>query len=302
LRILFHTIALNRCDLLRQTVDSIDTKHDWDLLLHFVSRDPEIADYLSSGRIAPSAGSEFVCDIGYNIGVAHCFNEALSLGYENSDYDFVFLVNSDIFFHPGDIDAMVSLAEKSPDKAFITVRGPHGRHGSDWQQSHALAACILMPGAFREAGYFDENIFPAYFEDSDYFCRVRLARGIESANGRPTLDDPDCPLAACLRTGNTLHEGSSVIYSDKRMLKLNPYFFVKNRKYYVSKWGGINYQEKYLIPFGEFEKLRIDRADREHPYPKRFDRSSERRLYRAFAKRNSILLLAMLKLYNSLRG
>ncbi|MCK5116051.1 MAG: hypothetical protein KAR44_05585 [Candidatus Aegiribacteria sp.] len=300
MRILFHTIALNRCDLLKQTIDSIDTEYEWDLLLHFVSKDPEITEYIRSAKIAPKARSEFICNIGYNIGVAYCFNEALFAGYEKGDYDYVFLINSDIRFHPGDIDGMISLAQEAQHKAFITVSGPHGRHGEDWDYSHGLAATILMPGAFRDAGYFDENIFPAYFEDCDYFNRIRLARCIESTGITHTLDDIVNPLIACFMPGNTYHEGSSVIYSDGRMEKLNPYFFVRNRNYYVSKWGGINYEEKYSTPFREIESMRIDHESRARPYGKKFDRSTERRFYLAFAKNRSSFHLALLKGYNSL--
>ena len=301
LKILFHTIALNRCDLLRQTIESIDIQYDWDLLLHFVSKDPEISDYIKSAKIAPAAENEFIHNIGFNIGVAYCFNEALYLGYEKGDYDYVFLINSDIRFHAGDINKMISLAQEAQDKAFITVTGSHGKHGDDWDYSHGLAACILMPSAFRDAGYFDENIFPAYFEDCDYFYRVQLIRGIASISSSPTLDDLDNPFVACLLSGKTHHEGSSVINSDERMKSLNPYFFLNNRKYYVSKWGGINHEEKYLVPFSKIDTLRIDNESRTHPYGRKFDRSIERKFYLAFAKNRSSLYLALLKRYNSLK-
>ncbi|MEN8208172.1 MAG: hypothetical protein ABFR50_02865 [Candidatus Fermentibacteria bacterium] len=298
MKILFHTIALNRCDLLRQTIDSIDTQYEWDLLLHFVSKDKEIAEYLRTDEIAPNAENEFIHSIGYNIGVAHCFNEALYKGYDVGDYDYVFLINSDIRFYPGDIDRMISLAEASPDKALITVKGTHAKHGTDFERSHGLAASILMPGAFREVGYFDENIFPAYFEDCDYFQRVRLARGKGSVNENTSLEDPDNPLVACLLTGKTHHEGSSVIYSDKRMLRLNSYFYDRNKEYYISKWGGANDHEKYTVPFSSFDSLRIDSANRAHPYGKILDRTGENKLYLAFAKNRGFLQLLMLKAYN----
>jgi len=301
LKILFHTIALNRCDLLRQTIDSIDTQYDWDLLLHFVSEDPEIAEYISSGRIAPDAENEFIHSIGYNIGVAHCFNEALYLGYEKGDYDYVFLINSDIRFYPGDIDRMISLAEEYPDKALITVRGTHGKHGDDWKHSHGLAACILMPDAFREVGYFDENIFPAYFEDCDYFYRVRHARGDEITNEHSSLENVENPLVASLLTGKTHHEGSSVIYSDRRILKLNSFFFNGNKDYYIAKWGGENDHEKYRIPFGKIDSLRIDCDDRAQPYGRPYDRTREKKLYLAFSKNRSLLRLMVLKGYNLFR-
>jgi hypothetical protein len=301
LRVLFHTIALNRRDLLEQAIESIDTGYEWDLLLHFVSKDPEIADYLGSGKIAPGARREFVHRIGYNIGVAYCFNEALYQGYEQNDYDYVFLINSDVRFHPGDIDRMISLAEENPDKALITTRGTHGRHGNGWEHSHGLAAAILMPGAFREAGYFDENIFPAYFEDCDYFYRVWRSRRNGIANKNPSLEDVDNPLIATLSTGRTHHEGSSVIYSDRRLLKLNPYFFEENKKYYISKWGGINDHEKYALPFNSIDSLRIDSETRAHPYGRIFDRTGEKKLYVTYSKNRSYFNLMLLKGYNRLK-
>ncbi len=92
-----------------------------------------------------------------------------------------------------------------------------------------------------------------------------------------------------------------MINSDERIQRLNPYFFVNNRKYYVSKWGGINHQEKYLIPFRKIDSLRIDNEKRTRPYGRKFDRSRERKFYLAFAKNRSSLNLALLKRYNSLK-
>jgi hypothetical protein len=196
---------------------------------------------------------------------------------------------------------MISLAGASPDKALITVKGSHAKHGDDFDRSHGLAASIIMPGAFSEVGYFDENIFPAYFEDCDYFYRVRLLRGIGSINDNASLEDPDNPLIACLLTGETHHEGSSVIYSDRRMRKLNSYFFDRNKEYYISKWGGLNDHEKYRIPFDSIDSLRIDNENRAHPYGGSFDRSIERKLYLAYAKNRGFLPLTILKGYNLLK-
>lgn len=262
--------------------------------------DPEIAAYIQSGRIAQGAENEFIHSIGYNIGVAYCFNEALHQGYEKGDYDFVFLINSDIRFYPGDIDRMIILAEEYPDKALITVRGTHGKHGDDWEHSHGLAACILMPDAFRQVKYFDENIFPAYFEDCDYFYRVGLARGNEFTNDHSSLENVENPLVACLLTGETHHEGSSVIYSDRRIRKRNSYFYDRNKEYYISKWGGANDHEKYQIPFNKVDSLKIDNENRSHPYGRLFDRTVERKFYLAYAKNRSSLHLTLLKGYNSL--
>jgi len=319
MKILFHTIALNRADLLKQTIESIDTKHDWDLYIHVVSKDEDIIHYLST-NVAPTGfmfrnPEELPCDwsacsmvhykddkasfvdyedkhhkinvfvkeYGYNIGVATCFNEALQKGYKNNNYDYVFFVNSDIKFHPGDIDKMIKLAEARPDKALITVCGTHGKHKEKWEGmnlSHGFAAAILMPGAFKEVGYFDENIFPAYIEDCDYFYRLWLSRKMGPVKG-DRISDKDSPLVECLLSGKTHHEGSCVIYSDKKLFEANSRSHAQNNRYYLAKWGGLNDHEVNNKPFDEVDSLYIPEEVRSNPYPDYWDRSKEKERYYA---------------------
>jgi len=297
MKILFHTIALNRADLLKQTIESIDTKHDWDLYIHVVSKDEEITKYCSD--LAPNGLAPVGCVseetswsddvririkwVGYNIGVATCFNDALekSYGNENNIYDYVFFVNSDIKFHLGDIDKMVKLAEARQDKALITVCGTHGKHKEKWEGmnlSHGFAAAILNKSAFEEVGYFDENIFPAYLEDCDYFYRVWLTRKLGQVKG-DRISDKDSPLVECLLSGKTHHEGSCVIYSDKKLYEENSRTHGQNNRYYVSKWGGLNDNEVYEKPFDEVDSLKITLNMRNNPYPDYWDRRKEKERY-----------------------
>ena len=291
-KILIHTIALNRADLLKKMVESIDTKHEWDLVIDVVSKDPDILNYLESEKPTSeywskillhkdSATTMHINNIGYNIGVAQCWNDALEYGYEKKKYDRILFVNSDIEFGPGDIDKMIAFSEAKPDK-LITVCGTHGKH-ADWDEknlSHGFAAAILPPKIFEEVGYFDENFFPAYNEDCDYFTRLWLSRNLGPIKpGYDKISAKDSPIVECLRSGHTHHEGSCVIYSDAKMMRLNLQSHSQNNRYYFAKWGELNDKEVNTTPFNEELEYRIDLSNRHNPYPDHWDRSKEKERY-----------------------
>ena len=75
--------------------------------------------------------------------------------------------------------------------------------------------------AIREAGFFDENIHPAYDEDVDWAHRATKA-GVE-------LHDIEF-------TGR--HEGSATIGADSDYRARNAITHGKNDRYYADKWGG----------------------------------------------------------------
>jgi len=316
MKILIHTIALNRADLLKQMIESIDTKLDYEIFIHLVSKDSELLDYLGMSTSiddavrykGPFLGSlkqsgysddhillqrEFVRDhtkitvknIQYNIGVAQCWNDALEYGYESKKYDRILFVNSDIKFGPGDIDKMISFSEAKPDK-LITVCGTHGKHRDKWDGmdlSHGFACAILPPSIFSELGYFDENFFPAYNEDCDYFTRLWKSRNISNIKpGYDKISAKDSPLVECIRSGRTHHEGSSVIYSDSKLMQLNRESHGQNNRYYLAKWGGSNDHESYNRPFDLDEiGYKIELKDRHNPYSEYWDRTKEKEAYYA---------------------
>lgn len=91
-------------------------------------------------------------------------------------------------------------------------------------------AFIISKKTFLEVGPFDEAIFPAYFEDNDYAYRLKLA-GITHS------------CYEFLNPETFINSGS--IAKDPS-LNLN---FEKNRKYFISKWGGEPGKETFLQPF-----------------------------------------------------
>jgi GT2 family glycosyltransferase len=91
---------------------------------------------------------------------------------------------------------------------------------------------ILSVETFKKVGNFDENFFPAYFEDNDYFRRMQLANV-------PIIVNPML---------------NPVIYRNSMTIQKSPELnsgFEKNRQYYISKWGGQPTQETFATPFNQ---------------------------------------------------
>jgi GT2 family glycosyltransferase len=91
---------------------------------------------------------------------------------------------------------------------------------------------ILSVETFKKVGNFDENFFPAYFEDNDYFRRMLLANV-------PIIMNPML---------------NPVIYRNSMTIQKSPELnngFEKNRQYYISKWGGQPTQETFATPFNQ---------------------------------------------------
>jgi GT2 family glycosyltransferase len=91
---------------------------------------------------------------------------------------------------------------------------------------------ILSVETFKKVGNFDENFFPAYYEDNDYFRRMLLANV-------PIIMNPML---------------NPVIYRNSMTIQKSPELnngFEKNRQYYISKWGGLPEQETFATPFNQ---------------------------------------------------
>ena len=91
---------------------------------------------------------------------------------------------------------------------------------------------ILSVEAYKKIGNFDENFFPAYFEDNDYCYRMRLNE-FERYN-------TDYLNPVIYRNSQTILKDSSLNQN-----------FNKNRQYYASKWGGLPSEETFKTPFNK---------------------------------------------------
>lgn len=160
-----------------------------------------------------------------NVGVAGAWN--LILESARSPESKVIIANDDVELGPNDLKAIV-----------------------DWldQCDLVLGSGMALFGMRRRlvdvVGWFDENFFPAYFEDNDYLRRVML-QGVNY--GRVKVD--------------ATHVGSAS--RPPRTGKWDEFdlSYAANKRRYWLKWGGMPGDERNKIPF----KGKPPRGWRERP-------------------------------------
>lgn len=206
---------LNRTDLLKRCVDSIDLPAEI-VIVNNNTVDPGFRRDLHAlaGRIHGT-----VLDQHRNVGVAASWNLLARTAFERG-HSWVFLGSNDTILKPGSLCA--ALAMPKEDSAAI------------W---HIRAAdfFLIRRKTIDHVGWFDENFYPAYDEDMDYKYRCRLA-GVE---------ERDVPGAGAD------HVGSATIHSDPIYFAKNSETHGLNRRYYVAKWGGLPTQEQFDKPFDD---------------------------------------------------
>lgn len=91
---------------------------------------------------------------------------------------------------------------------------------------------ILSLDAYQKMGPFDENFKGAYFEDNDYLWRAKQNQLIVE---HTELMNPE-----------VYHQSMSI----RKDPELNSNF-ESNKQYYISKWGGVPTEEKFITPFNQ---------------------------------------------------
>lgn len=162
------------------------------------------------------ADNIFVFNFGVNYGVAKSWNWLMRKGFAEG-YENALILNDDVYL--GRNESQISeLIENFPQHGFFVGID------SNW------SAFIVRQSTFDAIGGFDENFYPAYFEDNDFCYRMRL-------NG-------------ITRESNKIL--TSEIYRNSMTIQKNPELnanFEKNRQYFIAKWGGAPSKETFKTPF-----------------------------------------------------
>jgi hypothetical protein len=214
---------------------------------------------------------------GTNRGVARSWNEGLRASFEDGN-DVTLLVNDDLFFYEGGFDTfadfVLSESRRVPEFGTISAFGLDTGTaegvgaGRFYQRPHWQGAACMAIGrtAIERVGYFDQNFWPAYFEDADYFRRLELS-------GIPQLWD-DRVLVE--------HNRSQTVRADFLLKCLHNERVQRNERYYIRKWGGLRGWggpdalpglELFRHPFNDPDVgLSIPGVALEAPYGPRYDR------------------------------
>lgn len=213
-----------------QTVQSIQTTHDYEVVLVNNYCAPEFRDRLDAlGKIIPN---DVNC-------VSSAWNKVIQYGQSNQ-FDFIICPNNDIIFHPQAVDNLVQFALEHPE--FImwtanqygdlrTIKTADFTTGFD---EHPHFSCWMIRPEFvtllqaKEEGtqepfpgFFDENYLPAYFEDGDMHNRI-LRAGYKAGK---------------TATAMFYHFGSRTIKSDTDLSIHNAATYEECRNYFKRKWG-----------------------------------------------------------------
>lgn len=157
-----------------------------------------------------------------NLGVARSWNWFLDVAKHP-----MIICNDDIMFGKKDIQLFYETYFNFEIDLYFT---------NNLGTSLNMFSCFMpTPGLVKKVGKFDEEFYPAYFEDNDYWYRMSL-KGCSSVGIKTDIS----------------HFGSATIksYSDARMIQHHQEF-VKNREYYIKKWGGEPGNERYKSAFNE---------------------------------------------------
>lgn len=258
MRIGLVVVAYNSGEALVRLVNSARVGAGHELRIELFSHSADEPTVAACEAIAEEYGEACTFhDLRRNAGLSRAWNTgALNLYADGADA--VIIANDDIVFGEGDVERIAAHAMEHRG-SFIVVCGGYHERNDEPVPSHGYSCFVLQPIALEVIGCFDENLFPAYFEDCDYGRRARLAG----------LEQSVCPGTS------VAHVGSGTIYRDPELNRRNHSTFTRNQAYYRRKWGGANDHEVHATPFDDPAfTVRIAPEDRHHPYGPEYDREN----------------------------
>lgn len=214
-------LVLNRGDLLLRMYNSIDYPID-KLCIVQNGHDDTVTDAINYIKLNKS---KFINEIYIerpfrNMGVAPAWNSIIK---SFPECDFWLIANNDTVFLPGDLEKYHTTFLNNPTSLVAAANG-------------AFCCFIISPFIVETVGLFDENIWPIYHEDVDYYIRMQRA-GISRI-----------PIPSELGTSN---DGSWTVRSNQDYQSRNNITQNSNESYVKDKWGG-NYNNLY--PFNDNHK------------------------------------------------
>lgn len=156
-----------------------------------------------------------------NLGCAGSWNQAAKLF---PDEPGILLVNEDTWFLPDQLDMMFSVMKSAPYVDMVHVNSTHSYHCFGWTR------------ASRERfGTFDENFWPAYYED----CDMRVRHGLSGS----------CSYALALPDSPTVPHGKPRCGGTDYSAMLQGCGLL-NRAYWRKKWGSDNREQaEFQTPY-----------------------------------------------------
>jgi GT2 family glycosyltransferase len=157
----------------------------------------------------------FVTENEANVGVATSWNMLCDAIFK--DHDYAIILNDDIYW---------GRKEYEIDNLLTNHNNPLFCSTQDW------CAFIIGKKVFNKVGRFDEDFYPAYYEDNDYTYRMRLM-------GMSVFKIPFM--------NPFMYETSQTLEREPSLRQL----ILENKQRYIKKWGGEPTKEKFKTPYNK---------------------------------------------------
>lgn len=233
--------VLNCLAYTRQFLDTIKSKTPYNIIVINNASNDGTREFLENkAKEIPL----LAINLDKNIGVDPAWNLGIETAISQYAAKYILIPNNDILLRPDTIDTLIHFidADKlgmiTAKNAAPLVDNPQNLYTLDIPQKLEMTddpdfSCFMLTAkAYRKVGKFDEKFFPAYFEDNDYHYRMKLL-GIKVKK---------CNQALYYHFGSmTIKEGAAIrVQSDVN--------YLKNKEYYLKKWGGYPGNEIYEKP------------------------------------------------------
>jgi len=182
-----------------------------------------------------------------NKGVDGGWNQGIQIARNTLAFPYYAVLNNDIILQDDTLAKMMAVLDQpnialstafnTNDKTQTPADFFYKKPAKEFELTDApdFSCFMLKKETIDKIGYFDENYYPAYFEDNDYHYRIRLAgqRAVKISNAL------------------YFHYGSQTIKDGPDIKRLSDSRFLINQAYFVKKWGGLPGQEIYKTPFNK---------------------------------------------------
>jgi len=148
-----------------------------------------------------------------NLGVATSWNMLCDEIFKEHDY--AIILNDDIYW---------GRKEYEIDNILSNYNNPLFCSTQDW------CAFMITKKAYNKVGKFDEDFYPAYYEDNDYTYRMKLL-------GMSVFKIPFM--------NPFMYESSKTLEKEPSLRQL----VIDNKNRYIKKWGGEPTKEKFKKPY-----------------------------------------------------
>jgi GT2 family glycosyltransferase len=171
-----------------------------------------------------------------NRGVSPAWNLGMKRSLQAGN-QYAIICNDDVVFEPNVISGLL---ETIKDTGAVMVSPNQWETSDKYTLTSWTDYCCFIVDIkqlIKNVGWFDENFYPAYFEDNDMRRRIELA----NLNSYTRKD---------LKIS---HVNSATQFADPSNPVTSAEAFNNNMQYFIKKWGGSPYEEVYTNPFNDPE-------------------------------------------------